>query len=106
MGAGVNIVPSGQPAGAWPANIPLPACSSHATWFHHLELIRTLSSVLKGSGSKASLHFYGFLPAALALWTPPLSVSFFVRSVTKCYRNMNPFDSKKIKPVNLKGSQP
>ena len=94
MEAGVNIVPSRQPARAWPANIPLPACSSHATWFHHLELIHTLGSVLKGSGSRTSLYFYGFLPAALALWTPPLSISFFVRSVTKCYRNVNPLSAQ------------
>lgn len=106
MGAGVNIVPSGQPARAWPASIPLPACSSHATWFHHLELNRTLGSVLKGSGSRVSLHFYDFLPAALALWAPSLSISSFMRSVTKCYRNISAFNSEKIKPVNIKRSQP
>lgn len=55
--AGINLVPSGQPAGAAPGDIPMPACSPRGPWFHCSYYPVTPGPACKGSGEQGRVAF-------------------------------------------------
>ena len=63
-------------------------CSSHTTWLHCLELLcHSGLRIQRALGSRANLHFNGFVPAIPALQTPSLRSSSLI-SATKMHLDL------------------